>query len=171
LAQISPLESALTDTPPVTPLESALTETPGGGGRLRLFRVSVSPCLCLPRPCRGGKSHVLSSLQPLVPLFALFSALPSFVFKSLQPLFPKHPGWGYPNTSAPTFASAVTCATWRLYSCALIRLRILPVTTGVCVPLRSQFRSSPGRSPLPKLLAIHYPLLTFVARMIAYRPR
>jgi hypothetical protein len=34
-------------------------------------------------------------LQPLVPLFALFSALPSFVFNRLQPLFPKHPGWGY----------------------------------------------------------------------------
>jgi hypothetical protein len=42
-----------------------------------------------------GKSHVLSSLQPLVPLFALFSALRSFVFNRLQPLFPKHPGWGY----------------------------------------------------------------------------
>src|SRR5712691_4754927 len=27
---ISPLESALTKTPPVTPLESALTKTPGG---------------------------------------------------------------------------------------------------------------------------------------------
>ena len=30
--QISPLESALTDTPPATPLESALTKTPGGRG-------------------------------------------------------------------------------------------------------------------------------------------
>jgi hypothetical protein len=45
--------------------------------------------------CLRGKSHVLSSLQPLVPLFALFSALRSFVFNRLQPLFPKHPGWGY----------------------------------------------------------------------------
>src|SRR6266851_3877798 len=52
------------------------------------FYASVSPCFC-------GKSHVLSSLQPLVPLFVLFSALPSFVFNRLQPLFPKHPGWGY----------------------------------------------------------------------------
>jgi hypothetical protein len=75
---------------PATPLESALTKTPGGGGCLRLFRAFVSPCLC-------GKSHVLSSLQPLLPLFALFSALPSFVFNRLQPLFPKHPGGGIPT--------------------------------------------------------------------------
>jgi len=58
------------------------------------FSASVSPCLC-------GKSHVLSSLQPLVPLFALFSALPSFVFNRLQPLFPKHPGWGPPPNKLP----------------------------------------------------------------------
>jgi len=54
------------------------------------FSASVSLCL-------RGKSHVLSSLQPLVPLFALFSALRSFVFNRLQPLFPKHPGWGVPR--------------------------------------------------------------------------
>src|SRR6266478_694498 len=59
----------------------------GGWGYLRLFRASVSPCLC-------GKSHVLSNLQPLVPLFALFPALPSFVFTNLEPLSAKHPGWG-----------------------------------------------------------------------------
>src|SRR6266436_10304204 len=52
---------------------------------------SVSQCLC-------GKSHVLRNLQPLCRLFALFSALPSFVFKSLQPLFAKHPGWGVAAT-------------------------------------------------------------------------
>jgi hypothetical protein len=32
-------------------------------------------------------------------LFALFPALVSFVFNSLQPLFRKHPGWGYPECS------------------------------------------------------------------------
>ncbi len=53
------------------------------------FSASVFPCLC-------GKPHVLSSLQPLVPLFALFSSLPSFVFNRLQPLSPKHPGVGVP---------------------------------------------------------------------------
>src|SRR6266436_2253593 len=59
----------------------------GGGGAIRLFRPSVSPCLC-------GKSHVLSSLEPLVPLFALFSALHPFVFNNLEPLSAKHSGWG-----------------------------------------------------------------------------
>src|SRR6266404_8270200 len=64
-----------------------------GGGTpgipIQDFSASVSSRLC-------GKSHVLNSLQPLVPLSALFSALPSFVFNRLQPLFPKHPGWGVP---------------------------------------------------------------------------
>src|SRR6266478_5180258 len=55
------------------------------------FAVSVSQSLC-------GKSRVLINLQPLCLLFALFSALPSFVFKSLQPLFAKHPGWGVAAT-------------------------------------------------------------------------
>ena len=32
-------------------------------------------------------------------LFALFSALPPFRINHLQPLFAKHPGWGYPNAS------------------------------------------------------------------------
>src|SRR6266478_3508073 len=51
------------------------------------FAASVSQSLC-------GKSRVLINLLPLCCLFALFSALPSFVFKSLQPLFAKRPGWG-----------------------------------------------------------------------------
>jgi hypothetical protein len=64
----------------------------GGGTPLRH---SYSRLVRLSVPCLRGKSHVLSSLQPLVPLVALFSALPSFVFNRLQPLFPKHPGWRY----------------------------------------------------------------------------
>src|SRR5713226_1521949 len=43
-----------------------------------------------------ANSFAHKQLPPLSPLFALFSALPSFVFNRLQPLFPKHPGWGYP---------------------------------------------------------------------------
>jgi hypothetical protein len=39
-------------------------------------------------------------LQPLEPLLPLFLHQPSFVFKSLQPLFQKHPGRGYPNKVA-----------------------------------------------------------------------
>jgi hypothetical protein len=74
--------------------------------------------------------------------------------------------------------------------CTLIRLRILPVTTGVYPLPRALCAKGPfpahlrflrvsgkpnfvprdGRSPLPRLLAIHYPLLTLLARMIAYEP-
>src|SRR5229473_3590430 len=75
------------------------------------FFASVSPCLCPPRRGRGGKSHVLSSLQPLVPLFALFSAPLSFVFNRLQPLFPKHPGWGVRRLGASASAPA---AGWQI---------------------------------------------------------
>jgi hypothetical protein len=69
---------------------------------------------------RHAKSFVYIGLLPLCRLLALFSAFASFVFNRLEPLFTKHPGWGgYPNT--------------------LMRLRILPVATGVylcdlCVP-------------------------------------
>jgi hypothetical protein len=43
---------------------------------------------------RHANSFAFKSLQPLCRLFVLFSALVSFVFNRLQPLFPKHPGWG-----------------------------------------------------------------------------
>src|SRR5712664_3536651 len=60
---------------------------------------SVPPRRCLPRPCRGGKSIVFRHLLPLSRLFALFSALPPFVFNRLQPLFAKYRGWGIPNAT------------------------------------------------------------------------
>src|SRR6266446_4469506 len=60
---------------------------------------SVPPRRCLPRPCRGGKSIVFMHLLPLSRLFALFSALPPFVFNRLQPLFAKYRGWGIPNST------------------------------------------------------------------------
>jgi hypothetical protein len=44
-------------------------------------------------------SFVYKSLVPLCRLFALFSALVSFVFNRLQPLFRKHPGVGYPRSN------------------------------------------------------------------------
>src|SRR5229473_6283232 len=48
-------------------------------------------------------SHPPAKLTPSLSyscsLFALFSALPSFTINHLQPLFAKHPGWGYPNAS------------------------------------------------------------------------
>src|SRR5712664_3503240 len=60
---------------------------------------SVPPRRCLPRPCRGGKSIVFRHLLPLSRLFALFSALPPFVFNRLRPLFARYRGWGIPNAS------------------------------------------------------------------------
>src|SRR6266849_1084436 len=41
-----------------------------------------------------ANSFAYRHLPPLSPFFALFSALPSFVFNGLQPLLRKHPGWG-----------------------------------------------------------------------------
>jgi hypothetical protein len=76
---------------------SSIQNARGCGGAHFQFSISSPLRRHLPRPARGGKSHVLSSLPPLCPLFALFSALPSFVFNRLQPLFPKHPGWGVPS--------------------------------------------------------------------------
>src|SRR6266478_2019523 len=67
------------------------------------FAASVSQCLC-------GKSRVLINLLPLCCLFALFSALASFVFTSLQPLFAKHPG-GRCDLSRPPVPSPL--ATFR----------------------------------------------------------
>src|SRR5713101_7564701 len=56
--------------------------------RLRRLCVSVSLWQI---PCSHKLTASLSSL-------CLFSALPSFVFKSLQPLFAKHPGCGVAAT-------------------------------------------------------------------------
>ncbi len=61
----------------------------------------VSQCRPLPRPGRGSKSHVLRSLQRLCRVFAFFSALVPFVFKSLEPLLPKHPGGGFLRRFSP----------------------------------------------------------------------
>src|SRR5260370_7844487 len=54
-------------------------------------------------------------------LRTLFLSLRSFsdsrpLFSTTSALFLQNTrGCGYPNTSAPSFAPAVTCATWRLY--------------------------------------------------------
>jgi hypothetical protein len=55
-----------------------------------------SPC------CAFSRNSLISSrLQPLAPLFALFSAPLPFVFNHFQPLFPKHPGLGGPTPRRP----------------------------------------------------------------------
>jgi hypothetical protein len=63
-------------------------QNPGGVGS----RTQSSPRLSLCALCLCGKSIFFKSLRPLCRLFALFSALVSFVFSRLQPLFPKRPG-------------------------------------------------------------------------------
>src|SRR4029077_8515033 len=58
---------------------------------LRALCVALFPILGCLKP---ANSFVCIGLEPLCRLFALFSALVSFVFNRLQPLFRKHPGWG-----------------------------------------------------------------------------
>src|SRR6266436_5181527 len=81
--------------------------------RLRILPVATSVYYPLQRRQRSGiqafgsaNSFAYKQLPPLSPLFALFSALPSFVFNGLQPLLRKHPGWWWvPRPAvAPTFA-------------------------------------------------------------------
>jgi hypothetical protein len=57
-----------------------------------------SPCAL----CLCGKSVPFKNLPPLSRLFALFSALPSFVFNGLQPLLAKYRGWGIANSNYGT---------------------------------------------------------------------
>ena len=66
----------------------SLCKTPG---------VGVSPQsspLVNARTFNRANSFVCIGLPPLCALLSLFSALVSFVFNRLQPLFRKHPGWG-----------------------------------------------------------------------------
>ena len=53
----------------------------------KTFPPSVSLCLC-------GKPHLFSILQPLCRLFNAPKKVNPFRINQIQPLFPKHPGWG-----------------------------------------------------------------------------
>jgi hypothetical protein len=72
------------------------------------FHIDAKPPVCfqeflpLRALCLGGKSIFFILLPPLSSLFALFSALVSFVFNRLRPLFPKHPGRGYQDVGEDT---------------------------------------------------------------------
>ncbi len=145
LVQISRLESTLTDTSLVTPLECTLTKTPEEG---------VSPPSSVPC-CVSVVNPLLSSVCSL---FALFLRPPSFVFSNLEPLSAKHPGGGYPNTSAPSFVPPSHAARGASIPCAVSRLRILPVTTGACVP-PTRFRFLCGRAG-SNCLALCFHILT-----------
>jgi hypothetical protein len=54
-------------------------------------------------------------------LFVLFLHAPSFVFNSLQPLFPKHPGWGIPDEALP-----LKSATYKLFRGAPVCNSVTP---------------------------------------------
>src|SRR6266446_107402 len=70
---------------------------PGCGGTS--LPISLRTLCLRAAACPGLKSIVFRRLLPLSRLFALFSALLPFVFNRLQPLFPKHRGWGIPNAT------------------------------------------------------------------------
>src|SRR5216683_2893215 len=82
--------------------------------RLRILPVATGVHCPLQRPLPSdirvlgsANSFAYKQLPPLSPLFALFFALPSFVFNRLQPLLPKHPGWGWVLRSAEAPTSAL----------------------------------------------------------------
>jgi hypothetical protein len=80
----------------ISPILSTLRILPVATG------VWAAPVFLATRHSSLATSHcpfVFILLRPLSPLFALFCALPSFVFNRLQPLFPKHPGGGSPKSS------------------------------------------------------------------------
>src|SRR6266852_8918314 len=121
-------------------------------------------------PCLCGKSYILSSLPPVLPLFALFKKVNSFAIKQIQPLFAKHRGGGTPAQPRrallpPSYASRAASI-----PCGLSRLRILPVTTGVCTPNLPNRHSSLATCPVPPLLSqppfarFLYPAYTSKAR-------
>jgi hypothetical protein len=92
LSPLTPLSTAFAPIRSLTPVSTAFTQSHRGVG-ISTFRLSdVQTCrpLCL---CVSVANPLLS--YPC-DLFAPFFAPLPFVFNRLQPLFPKHPGWGYP---------------------------------------------------------------------------
>jgi hypothetical protein len=63
-----------------------------------VYLPSLRGCTSKPFPTTDFQANafVCIGLPPLCPLFPPLSALAPFVFNRLQPLFPKHPGGGYP---------------------------------------------------------------------------
>src|SRR5229473_711354 len=114
-ANISPILSTLRILPVATGLPTMVG----------LYPCSLSLCLCLPRPGRGGKSNLsplcFQLLAHSFSLFALFSALPPFVFNSLRTLFAKHPGWHTPSGPRPLHRGAKMplCKSFACHSYAL----------------------------------------------------
>ncbi len=120
----------------------------GGGGVAAKLRALLRSC---------GKSITFKRLQPLCPL----SPTSILSFQQLRASFCKTPGWGYPNTSAPSFVPPSHAPRGAFIPCAVSRLRILPVTTGgVCTPHAFQISLRSRRIQLPRpLFSYSYELL------------
>src|SRR6266852_8025407 len=87
-----------------------------------------TPCsLCCAFSCRCP-SCVFSNLQPLCCLFALFCAPVPFVFSNFQPLFGKHPGWGWVLLFLATRHSPLHCAACESTQCLIYGSRRLSGT-------------------------------------------
>jgi hypothetical protein len=67
-------------------------------------------------PVTSHKSHVFNRLPPLWSLFPLFFNLPFFIFNSLQPLFPEHPGWGVRASRSPLRGPWALCVSAVVFS-------------------------------------------------------
>ena len=92
---------------------NSLHKIPGVGVSLRhLCALCVSALSFVSRLQVPPSQRLAASLRSLFPVFC-----PRFLcFQSLAASFPKTPGVGVPpNTSAPSFASPIICATQRLY--------------------------------------------------------
>src|SRR5258708_19492723 len=103
-----------------------------------------------------GQAPPFQQLAASLFLFALFFALASFVFMSLQTLLPKYRG-GYLGTSAPCFPPSYAPRGASI-PCGFSGLRMVPVTTGVyhqrsfCVaanPIGSPFVFITIQNPFP----------------------
>ena len=89
---------------------------------------SIHSLLARPTLPYRVKSRASSYLQPLWPLFALFFNLPFFIFNSLRPLFPKHPGWGVCASRSPLRGPCALCASALSFGLFPIYLATAPVS-------------------------------------------
>src|SRR5229473_5597526 len=112
-------------------------------------------------------------------LFALFFKLPPFVFNRLQPLFPKHPGVGYPPTCRPLNFQAFRGSnppTFRLphepspstFVLRRIEPILYPQSYCPCAPLPATLQLRFRRLRFERVRTPHHPALSNAPS--AYRP-
>jgi hypothetical protein len=128
----------------------------GGGGVAAKLRALLRFC---------SKSITFKRLQPLCPL----SPTPILCFQQLRASFCKTPGWGLPNTPAPSFVPPSHAPRGASIPCAVSRLRILPVTAGVYYPSRVSDFSAVAPHPIASpfvfiFLRIAFPATPFLSQ-------